>query len=182
MQAPDAGAPQLVRKIRTYSRPAPFVLLPPRTGISKVMKRNPKAKGTAVKSKSSAKPSKQAEKPKWQKSPEPLVELFARVQAGLPPDTERRKMFGYPCSFVNGQMFAGLHQTNMVLRLSEGDRAEFLKQDSAKIFEPLPGRIMKEYVVVPPRLKDDEATLLKWSVKAFSYAKSLGPKVKKKKR
>lgn len=88
-------------------------------------------------------------------------------------------MFGYPCSFVNGQMFAGLHQANMVLRLGEDERLEFLKQAGAKVFEPMPGRVMKEYVVVPPSLKSEEELLFKWTLKAFSYAKSLGPKVKK---
>jgi TfoX/Sxy family transcriptional regulator of competence genes len=139
-------------------------------------------KGTTGSKPVSAKKTRQAAMPKWQKSPPELVDLFTSVQAGLPPDAERRKMFGYPCSFVNGQMFAGLHQTNMVLRLGEGDRAEFLKQAGAKVFEPMPGRTMKEYVVVPPSLKGKEEELFKWTLKAFSFAKSLPPKVKKKSR
>ena len=145
-------------------------------------KKNPKATGITADKEGPAKASKEAEKPKWQKSPQSLVDLFARLQAGLPPEAERRKMFGYPCSFVIGQMFAGLHQSNMVLRLSEEDRLEFLKQDAAKIFEPLPGRLMREYVVVPPGLISKEAALFNWTLKAFSFAKSLGPKVKKKMR
>ncbi|HYK87126.1 MAG TPA: TfoX/Sxy family protein [Acidobacteriota bacterium] len=145
-------------------------------------KSNPKGRAVSSSKSPSSKRAGQAGPPKWQKSPAQLVELFARLQAGLPPEAEKRKMFGYPCSFVNGQMFAGLHQTNMVLRLGEEDRAEFLRQAGAEIFEPMPGRIMKEYVVVPASLKREEEVLLKWTVRAFSYAKSLGPKVKKKSR
>lgn len=145
-------------------------------------KGNQKAKERTNPMPSLSKKGSKAQPPKWQKSPPQLVELFARLQVGLPPDAERRKMFGYPCSFVNGQMFAGLHQTNMVLRLGEADRAEFLKQTGAKVFEPMPGRTMKEYVVVPPSLKSEEEMLFKWTLRAFSYAKSLGPKAKKKSR
>ncbi len=49
---------------------------------------------------------------KWEKSPQALVQLFDRV---LPesPNVERRKMFGYPCAFVNGNMFAGLFAKQM---------------------------------------------------------------------
>ncbi len=122
----------------------------------------------------------QTGKPTWRQSPQDLVDLFARMQSGLPPEAEKRKMFGYPCSFVQGQMFAGLHQENMVLRLSEKDRREFMSLDGAGIFEPMPGRKMKEYVVVPSSLRADEKNLFKWTVKAFSYALSLGPKAKKK--
>ncbi len=142
-------------------------------------KGNQKEKASTKPTPPSSKKGSKAEPPKWQKSPPQLVELFARLQAGLPPDAERRKMFGYPCSFVNGQMFAGLHQTNMVLRLGEAERAEFLKQAGAKVFEPMPGRIMKEYVVVPASLKSEEEMLFKWTLRAFSYAKSLGPKERK---
>jgi len=36
----------------------------------------------------------------WRKSPEPLIQLFDEA---LPDDPliERRKMFGYPCAFIN---------------------------------------------------------------------------------
>jgi len=67
----------------------------------------------------------------------------------------------------------------MVLRLAGEDRLEFLKLAGAKIFEPMPGRIMKEYVVVPHSFKGQEEILLEWMLKAFSYAKCLGPKAKK---
>lgn len=117
---------------------------------------------------------------KWRSAPEDLVRLFENALAAV-PEAEKRKMFGYPCSFVNGHMFAGLHQENMILRLSDEDRARFLEFEGAGPFEPMPGRAMKEYVVVPPALIDSEESLEEWLKKAFAYAKSLPPKPPKKK-
>jgi len=59
----------------------------------------------------------------------------------------------------------GLYQESLFLRLSEEDREEFLELKQASQFEPMPGRIMKEYVTVPPP--------------SLNYVSSLPPKVKK---
>jgi hypothetical protein len=85
---------------------------------------------------------------KYVPSPPELIEFFDRL---LPddPDIKKRKMFGYPCCFINGNLAAGLHADNLLLRLSEADRSAFLKLPESKIFEPMPGRPMKEYVLVP---------------------------------
>ena len=42
----------------------------------------------------------------WEKSPEDLVELFS-VLAPKDAGVEQKKMFGWPCCFVNGNLFAG---------------------------------------------------------------------------
>jgi hypothetical protein len=49
-------------------------------------------------------------------------------------------------------MFMGLYEDSLILRLAEPDKAEFLGRYGGELFEPLPGRSMKEYVVVPPAL------------------------------
>ncbi|HEX8951062.1 MAG TPA: hypothetical protein VF945_04420, partial [Polyangia bacterium] len=49
----------------------------------------------------------------------------------------------------------------------------------AKVFEPMKGRPMKEYVVAPPALVGDRQALGKWAQKAFAYGQSLPPKPKK---
>jgi hypothetical protein len=56
-------------------------------------------------------------------------------------------------------MFVGLFQDDMILRLSETRRVEVLKIDGAKIFEPMPGRPMREYVAVPPRVMANKMEL-----------------------
>jgi len=114
----------------------------------------------------------------WKKSPPALIEAFG---ASLPrdPRAERRSMFGYPCAFVHGQMFTGLHEARMVVRLDERGRTELLAIPGAEPFEPMPGRFMREYVVVPPRIVENGPALCEWVERAFAYALTLPPKEKK---
>lgn len=114
---------------------------------------------------------------KLTKSPEALAALFDEVAPSKAP-VERRKMFGYPCAFVNGNMFTGLHRSNMIIRLRESDRANFLALPGAALFEPMPGRPMKEYVVVPDRILNARAELGGWMKKSLGYALDLPPKAK----
>jgi hypothetical protein len=87
------------------------------------------------------------EKPmKWRKSPQDLVDLFVSVMPG--PPVVQRKMFGYPAGFINGNLFMSLFEDQMIFRLPESQRQELLKKEGAKIFEPMPGRPMREYVAV----------------------------------
>lgn len=114
----------------------------------------------------------------WDKSPPELIAVF---DAALPPDPaiERRQMFGYPCAFVNGNMFVGLHEDNLILRLSEADREAFIETHGTRLFEPFPGRVMREYAVVPPALRTDAAALGDWIGRSLAYASALPPKAKK---
>jgi TfoX/Sxy family transcriptional regulator of competence genes len=98
------------------------------------------------------------------------------------PGIQLRQMFGYPAAFVNGQMFAGLHEEKMVLRLPEEERASFLLLAGARQFEPMPGWPMREYVVVPPSMLAARDELDGWILKALAYTISLPPKVNKSKR
>jgi len=109
----------------------------------------------------------------WKKSPPQLIERFGTA---LPSDerVERRSMFGYPCAFVNGNMFCGLHEDRLIVRLAEPERARLLEEPGARQFEPFPGRRMTEYVVVPDPLANP--SLQRWLSRAFKYAASLPPK------
>lgn len=111
---------------------------------------------------------------KWQKSSQGLIDLFESVMPG--PPAVQRKMFGYPAGFVNGNMFMGLFKESMILRLPEGPREEFLKVHSAKIFEPMAGRPMREYAAVPQSVLRNKKELAAWAAKAFEYGASLKPK------
>ena len=117
------------------------------------------------------------EKADWTKSPPELVEVFEAVFPG--PPAVARQMFGYPAGFVNGNMFMGLHQHNMVLRLPDGPRAELLAMEGAATFEPMAGRPMKEYVVVPATLLAAPEALEPWVTKALAHGASLPPKAVK---
>ena len=115
---------------------------------------------------------------KWRKAPGALVETF---EAALPDDgsAEPRQMFGYPAAFVNGNMAAGLHQEDLIVRLPEARRAVLLAKPGARIFEPMPGRAMWEYVVVPPPIVAKASALRAWIREAVAYAGTLPGKPKK---
>lgn len=116
---------------------------------------------------------------KWRKTPEELVNTFLTA---LPEDArvERRKMFGYPCAFVNGNMFTGLHQEDLIVRLAEEDRQRLVEKQGARIFSPMPGRPMKEYVSLPEDILGDAKELRGWIRRSLEYAAALPPKAAKK--
>ena len=87
-------------------------------------------------------------------------------------------MFGYPVAFINGNMFMGVHGNSIILRLPDNDRKKFLKLKSAKQFEPIPGRPMKEYVVIPEWMFDDKFIINSWTEKSFEYVSGLPLKLK----
>jgi len=115
---------------------------------------------------------------KWRPAPREAVAAFETVTSNL-PGAEPRKMFGYSCVFAKGNMFAGLHEVGMVLRLPDEQRAEFLQSSDAKLFEPMPGRVMREYVVVPKTLLNTPERLRAWVEKSLAYVESLPAKPKK---
>jgi TfoX/Sxy family transcriptional regulator of competence genes len=104
--------------------------------------------------------------------------LFASLIEGL--DCKQRQMFGYPCAFVNGQMFAGVFTDSIIVRLSETLRAELLNKSGTQIFDPMGGRPMREYVQLSGELFEDEEMLSDWIRKGYTYARSLPPKAPKK--
>jgi len=120
---------------------------------------------------------KKAAPHKWQQAQPELVELFLATTGEL-TNIEPRKMFGYPCAFVHGNMFTGLHEAGMIIRLPESDRTEFLKLKGAHVFEPMPGRFMREYVVVPAQVLKVRSELRRWLDRSQRYAATLPPKAK----
>ena len=115
---------------------------------------------------------------KWEPAPREAVKAFEAATSGL-AGVEPRKMFGYSCVFAKGNMFAGLHEAGMVLRLSDEERAEFLRLKGAEQFEPMPGRVMREYVVVPSELLNSPDQLREWVEKSLGYVSSLPAKARK---
>ncbi len=115
---------------------------------------------------------------KWKPAPRNAVAAYEVATSGL-SRTEPKKMFGYSCVFTKGNMFAGLHEAGMVLRLPDEQRAEFLRLKGAEQFEPMPGRVMREYVVVPRVLLNAPDQLRAWVEKSLAYVSSLPAKPKK---
>jgi hypothetical protein len=102
----------------------------------------------------------------------------ARFQRILPdaPDVTVRPMFGQPAAFVVGRMFLGVFGGDVFVRLSDADRTAGLLLDGARRFEPMPGRPMREYVVLPASLVADPARARPWVDRALGYVRGLGPK------
>jgi TfoX/Sxy family transcriptional regulator of competence genes len=114
--------------------------------------------------------------PKWTKAPPDLVARFATLIEGV-RGAQTRKMFGYPAAFVQGHLFAGVFQEDMFVRLSADDQAQLMKIPGARPFEPMPGRPMRGYVLVPPPVLTSPR-VHDWLEKAFAHAKSLPPKTR----
>ncbi len=116
---------------------------------------------------------------KWRKPRADLVTLLAgAIPEGVAP-VEFKPMFGGPCYWTGGNMFAAVHQESIFVRLGEADRAELLAQPGARLFEPMEGRPMREYVVFPDDMLADRTALRAWLGRGLAYAASLPPKEKK---
>lgn len=117
----------------------------------------------------------------WQKPARELVETLDAALLGC--DCERRVMFGGPAYFADGAMFAGVHQQSLFVRLSPDDRGDLVEEyDEAAPFEPMEGRPMREYMVLPEAVWADRGALSAWLARGRAYAASLPPKQKKARR
>ena len=117
----------------------------------------------------------------WRKTPEALVHFLEENLRDV--DCQFRQMFGYPVYFINNNMFIGTHEDNLFLRLPAAERERVLStHDEAAPFEPLPGRIMKEYITIPDNVYGDHEVFSDLLARSVAYVSSLPPKVKKKRR
>ena len=118
---------------------------------------------------------------KWERSSEELIEQFHSCMEQF-PKADKRKMFGYPCCFVNNNMFIGLREQNCIIRLPEDQREELIASYQAVIFEPMQGRPMREYVVLPQKIRQDSGLLKERIGKSLDFVLSLPPKIPKKRK
>jgi TfoX/Sxy family transcriptional regulator of competence genes len=112
--------------------------------------------------------------PDWEKAPPELVERFSSAVAEL-PGAAVRKMFGYPAGFVNGHLFTGLFRSSWFVRLPDDQRAALADAGGTE-FSPMPGRPMREYVVLPAELAADAAEAMPWVRRALDHVASKPPK------
>jgi len=117
----------------------------------------------------------------WEKPSRELGDILARAAEPFTLAV-KRKMFGGLSLLINGHMFAGVHGSKIVLRLGQEERAQALADMGAHPFEPMPGRVMKEYVVVPDTVWADPETLEEWLRRSIEFAGALPPKEPKPKR
>lgn len=115
----------------------------------------------------------------WTKSPQSLIDLFDKSVPSSAVVT-RRKMFGYPAAFANGNLFIGLHQNDFIVRLSAEDRTRFSARYGDRSFEPMKGRPMREYVRLPEELLTDARKRAPWIKRSLEYAEGIKPKAQRK--
>jgi len=90
-----------------------------------------------------------------------------------------RPMFGNLAAFVRGNLSVGLYGEDLFVRLAEPDRVELLANNGAALFEPMEGRKMKEYVVVPRHWRSDPNKIRPWVARSLEYAGRMPAKAKK---
>ena len=118
---------------------------------------------------------------KWVKAPDELKTLLDKAIEEI--DCEKKLMFGYPAYFIRGNMFAGLFQDLVFLRLSPDQALRLKKQhQSLAALEPMPGRPMKEYFVLPRELYARENLFTETAMEAANYVRTLPEKTKSNKR
>jgi TfoX/Sxy family transcriptional regulator of competence genes len=105
----------------------------------------------------------------WKKVPADLAAMF---DAALPPavDVERRKMFGCPAAFVNGNLFAGLHEDRLMIRLPS---------EAANRPCVLMGRTMREYALFADALEMAPREMAAWIRRAYDFTRAMPPKPRK---
>lgn len=116
----------------------------------------------------------------WKKSSEAVV---ARFVGALPGEAlgGRRKMFGYEACFVNGSFWTGLYQDDVLLKLPDEVKAQLPELKTAKNFDPMGGRPMKAWWVLPARISKSAKALS--ALLATTYGPvSAAPAPKKKKK
>jgi TfoX/Sxy family transcriptional regulator of competence genes len=117
----------------------------------------------------------------WKKAPAELVDFITEKMKDK--NCDYKKMFGYPAYFFNGNMFVGVHGDKLFLRLSDEDIADIMKKrKDVGAFEPMPGRAMKGYVVLPKTVYSDDKLFAEWLDKAINYVSTLPPKKSGKKK
>ncbi len=121
------------------------------------------------------------EKMKFGKPSQDRIKLLDSALLSYPCD--RRLMFGSPVFMINRNMFAGVFEDSIFIRLSEKERAGMQRSfPGARPFEPVKGHAMKEYMVIPAGIYSNPDEFHRWLKRSYAYAVSLPPKTAKKKR
>ena len=116
--------------------------------------------------------------------PKPSPDLVALFEEALPDDPVivRKKVFGSPSAVVNGNMFAGVRGTRLLLRLPPAEMEQLLALPGVERFEPLPGMAMQNFALLPEALHADPDAVRDWLARAFAGALALPEKKTKPRR
>ena len=105
---------------------------------------------------------------------------FFRSTLPKDPRITVRPMFGNASAFVNGNMFYGLFGDDLFIRLPEKDGQEILTKGGV-LLEPMKGRPMKDYVLLPKVWWKQPETIRKWIAKSLDWTAKMPEKKNPKK-
>lgn len=110
--------------------------------------------------------------------PKPTAAALDTLEQALPDDARvvQKKMFGMPALFVNGNMFGGLFDDGITLRLPDARLAELRTIDGVSDFEPMEGRPWKEYAFVSATRWGGTRQLAGWMEEALLHTAQMPPK------
>ena len=117
-------------------------------------------------------------RPAFRQSPPALAEQFRKAMASY-PEAQVRTVFGCPCAFIRGNMVTGLFGDEWFIRLPPEQRPGLLRLKGAHPFEPMPGRPLREQVVLPASIVGSPAKMQAYIEKAVVHGRSLPPKAHK---
>ena len=117
------------------------------------------------------------------KMPKPSEQAKVAFTKLVPGDSAvtLRPMFGNLAAFVNGKMFAGLFGEGLFVRLPDKEALPIMKA-GGRPFEPMAGRAMTGYVMVPADWQKRTAFARGHIVKALELTRAMPAKAPKKKR
>ena len=64
------------------------------------------------------------------------------------PNATRAQMFGYPAYKINGKLGVSLAESGIVVKVGRDRVAELTGRDGVSHFEPQPGRVWKDWVLL----------------------------------
>jgi len=116
------------------------------------------------------------------KIPRPDKESVDLFQSLVPTDDRVavRPMFGNISAFVDGNMFFGVFGNDLFVRLSSEDQLDLLKNKGSSMLEPMKGKPMKDYVVLPKTWRARPEILRFWISKSLEWSSKLPAKKAKK--
>jgi len=120
-------------------------------------------------------------RPAFRQSPPALAGQFRQAMASY-PEAQVRIVFGCPCAFIHGNMITGLFGEEWFIRLAPEQRPALLRLKGAHPFEPVPGRPLREQIVLPASIVGSPSKLQSYIEKAVVHGRSLPPKAPKPRR
>jgi TfoX/Sxy family transcriptional regulator of competence genes len=94
------------------------------------------------------------------------------------PRAQKKKMFGMDAAFVNGNMFAGVFERGVTLRLGKARVDALLGEDGFYPFTP-GGRTWPEYAIADAETWTGSDALAGWVREALEHTATLPAKVDK---